>query len=50
MLWSFRILKDPAFPIDSFGFPDTVAIHPPPSRQFLNVSEDMLRQLCAPDD
>lgn len=52
MLWGFRIMEDPASPIDSFGFPDTVAVHPNPFKAIFEprVSEDMLRQLCIADD
>ena len=50
MLWSFRTLEDPASPIDSFGFPDIVAVHPNSFEAIFEprVSEDML-QLCAAD-
>ena len=52
LLWSFRILEDPAFPIDSFGFPDTVATQPNPFKAIFEprVSEGVLQRLCTADD
>ncbi|KIM50317.1 hypothetical protein SCLCIDRAFT_34419 [Scleroderma citrinum Foug A] len=51
ILWSFRILEDAASPIDSFGFPDTPAVHPNPFNAIFEprVSKDVLRQSCVPD-
>ncbi|KAL4069143.1 cytochrome P450 [Scleroderma yunnanense] len=51
MLWSFRISEDPALPIDSLAFLDTIVVHPDPFKVIIEprVSEDLLRQLCSAD-
>ena len=38
--------------IDRFGSPDTATVHPNPFKIIFEprMSEDMLRQMCPPDD
>ena len=51
ILWSFRISEDPASPIDSLAFEDTIVAHADPFKVLIErrVSEELLKQLCSED-
>ena len=49
MLWAFRLLENPAAPIDSFAFTDTVNIHALPFEVVFQdrVPRAEIRKLCS---